>query len=47
MHTFESFFSAIAQHLKAKLDIDYTDENHTSGRFALCMEAVRRQLILP
>ena len=33
--------------LKVKLDIDYFDENHTSPRVALCMQAVRRKLILP
>lgn len=35
------------QHLKVKLDIDYLDETHTSPRVALCMEAVKRKLILP
>jgi DNA-binding NarL/FixJ family response regulator len=35
------------QRLKAKLGIDYLDENNTSTRVALCMEAVRRKLILP
>lgn len=34
------------QRLKAKLSIDYLDENHTSTRVALCMEAVRRKLIV-
>lgn len=34
------------QRLKAKLSIDYLDENDTSTRVALCMEAVRRKLIL-
>ncbi|WP_404791478.1 hypothetical protein [Altericista sp. CCNU0014] len=33
------------QHLKVKLDIDYLDENHTSPRVALCMEAMRRKLL--
>jgi DNA-binding NarL/FixJ family response regulator len=35
------------QRLKAKLGIDYLDDNNTSTRVALCMEAVRRKLILP
>jgi DNA-binding NarL/FixJ family response regulator len=34
------------QRLKAKLGIDYLDENNTSTRVALCMEAVRRKLIV-
>ncbi len=34
------------QRLKAKLSIDYLDENDTSTRVALCMEAVRRKLIV-
>jgi DNA-binding NarL/FixJ family response regulator len=34
------------QRLKVKLDIDYLDENHTSPRVALCMEAVRRKLLV-
>lgn len=34
------------QRLKAKLSIDYLDENNTSTRVALCMEAVRRKLIV-
>jgi DNA-binding NarL/FixJ family response regulator len=34
------------QHLKVKLDIDYYDETLTSPRIALCMEAVRRKLIV-
>jgi hypothetical protein len=34
------------QRLKVKLDIDYLDENHTSPRLALCMEAVRRKLLV-
>jgi DNA-binding NarL/FixJ family response regulator len=34
------------QSLKVKLNIDYLDENHTSPRVALCMEAVRRKLLL-
>ncbi|PSB01730.1 response regulator transcription factor [Merismopedia glauca] len=34
------------QHLKVKLDIDYLDENQTSPRVALCMEAVRRKLLV-
>jgi DNA-binding NarL/FixJ family response regulator len=33
--------------LKMKMDIDYLDENCTSARVALCMQAVRRKLILP
>ncbi|BBC22982.1 response regulator transcription factor [Pseudanabaena sp. ABRG5-3] len=33
--------------LKMKLDIDYFDENITSTRVALCMQAIRRKLILP
>jgi DNA-binding NarL/FixJ family response regulator len=33
------------QHLKVKLDIDYCDENNTSPRVALCMEAVKRKLL--
>jgi DNA-binding NarL/FixJ family response regulator len=33
------------QHLKVKLDIDFMDENHTSPRVALCMEAMRRKLL--
>ena len=33
--------------LKVKLDIDCYDENNTSARVALCMQAVRRKLILP
>lgn len=33
--------------LKVKLDIDCLDENTTSARVALCMQAVRRKLILP
>ena len=33
--------------LKVKLDIDYFDENITSTRVALCMQAMRRKLILP
>jgi|JFJP01.1.fsa_nt_gi DNA-binding NarL/FixJ family response regulator len=33
--------------LKVKLDIDYYDENNTSTRVALCMQAIRRKLILP
>ncbi len=33
--------------LKVKLDIDYLDENITSARVAVCMQAVRRKLILP
>ncbi len=33
--------------LKMKMDIDYLDENTTSARVALCMQAVRRKLILP
>lgn len=35
------------QRLKAKLGIDYFDRDNTSTRVALCMEAVRRKLILP
>ncbi|BAU62910.1 two component transcriptional regulator, LuxR family [Stanieria sp. NIES-3757] len=35
------------QRLKAKLGIDYFDQDNTSARVALCMEAVRRKLILP
>jgi DNA-binding NarL/FixJ family response regulator len=34
------------QRLKAKLGIDYFDQDNTSTRVALCMEAVRRKLIL-
>jgi DNA-binding NarL/FixJ family response regulator len=34
------------QHLKVKLDIDYLDETHTSPRVALCMEAMRRKLLV-
>jgi DNA-binding NarL/FixJ family response regulator len=34
------------QHLKVKLDIDFMDENHTSPRVALCMEAMRRKLLV-
>jgi DNA-binding NarL/FixJ family response regulator len=34
------------QHLKVKLDIDFLDETHTSPRVALCMEAVRRKLLV-
>ncbi|MEE3719812.1 LuxR C-terminal-related transcriptional regulator [Tumidithrix elongata RA019] len=34
------------QRLKAKLGIDFLDENDTSTRVALCMEAVRRKLIV-
>ena len=34
------------QRLKVKLDIDHLDENHTSPRVALCMEAVRRKLLV-
>jgi DNA-binding NarL/FixJ family response regulator len=34
------------QHLKVKLDIDFLDENHTSPRVALCMEAMRRKLLV-
>jgi DNA-binding NarL/FixJ family response regulator len=34
------------QRLKVKLNIDYLDENNTSPRVALCMEAVRRKLVL-
>lgn len=34
------------QHLKAKLGIDFLDEHDTSTRVALCMEAVRRKLIV-
>ena len=34
------------QRLKAKLNIDYLDENDTSTRVALCMEGVRRKLIV-
>lgn len=34
------------QRLKAKLSIDYLDENDTSTRVALCMEGVRRKLIV-
>ncbi|WP_019500191.1 LuxR C-terminal-related transcriptional regulator [Pseudanabaena sp. PCC 6802] len=34
------------QRLKAKLGIDYLDENNTSTRVALCMEAIRRKLIV-
>lgn len=34
------------QRLKAKLSINYLDENDTSTRVALCMEAVRRKLIV-
>jgi DNA-binding NarL/FixJ family response regulator len=34
------------QRLKAKLGICYLDENDTSSRVALCIEAVRRKLIL-
>lgn len=34
------------QRLKAKLGIDYLDENNTSTRVALCMEAVRCKLIV-
>ena len=33
--------------LKVKLDIDYFDENNTSTRVALYMQAIRRKLILP
>lgn len=35
------------QRLKIKLDVDYCEDNHTSPRVALCMQAVRRKLILP
>jgi DNA-binding NarL/FixJ family response regulator len=34
------------QRLKIKLNIDYLDENGTSARVALCMEAVRRRLLV-
>jgi DNA-binding NarL/FixJ family response regulator len=34
------------QHLKVKLDIDCLDEALTSPRVALCMEAVRRKLLV-
>ncbi len=34
------------QRLKMKMDIDYLDENTTSARVALCMQAVRLKLIL-
>lgn len=34
------------QHLKVKLDIDYLNETDTSPRVALCMEAVRRKLLV-
>jgi hypothetical protein len=34
------------QRLKVKLDIDFYDETLTSPRIALCMEAVRRKLIV-
>lgn len=36
----------VVQRLKVKLDIDYYDETLTSPRIALCMEAVRRKLIV-
>jgi len=36
----------VIQRLKVKLDIDYFDETLTSPRIALCMEAVRRKLIV-
>jgi DNA-binding NarL/FixJ family response regulator len=35
------------QRLKIKMDIDYLDENTTSARVALCMQAVRQKLIFP
>jgi hypothetical protein len=34
------------QRLKAKLGIDYLDENNTSTRVALCIEAIRRKIIV-
>ena len=34
------------QRLKVKLDIDYLDENQTSPRVALCMEAIRRKILV-
>ncbi|MCU0541221.1 MAG: DNA-binding response regulator [Oscillatoriaceae cyanobacterium Prado104] len=34
------------QRLKVKLSIDYLDENDTNTRVALCMEAVRRKLMV-
>ncbi|MCM1984494.1 response regulator transcription factor [Lyngbya confervoides] len=34
------------QHLKVKLDIDYLDDQTTSPRVALCMEAIRRRLLM-
>lgn len=36
----------VVQRLKVKLDIDYCDETLTSPRVALCMEAVRRKLMV-
>jgi DNA-binding NarL/FixJ family response regulator len=33
--------------LKVKMNIDYLDDNSTSTRVALCMQAVRQKLILP
>ncbi|ACK73260.1 two component transcriptional regulator, LuxR family [Gloeothece citriformis PCC 7424] len=33
------------QRLKTKLDVEYLDENHTSTRVALCMEAIRCKII--
>jgi DNA-binding NarL/FixJ family response regulator len=34
------------QRLKVKLSVDYLDENQTSPRVALCMEAMRRKLLV-
>jgi DNA-binding NarL/FixJ family response regulator len=34
------------QRLKAKLGIDYLDENNTSTCVALCVEAIRRKIVV-
>ncbi|NEP16095.1 MAG: response regulator transcription factor [Leptolyngbya sp. SIO4C1] len=34
------------QHLKVKLDVDLIDKKNTNSRVALCMEAIRRKLLL-
>lgn len=34
------------QHLKVKLDVDLLDKKNTNSRVALCMEAVRRKLLI-
>ncbi len=46
LHVSKKTAQNYVQRLKEKLDIELVDESHTNSRVAVCMEAMRRKLLL-